>query len=113
LGHALGGGEDVAAQRIRVAQVVKKKFGRVESPEELVVDRERRYAEHVARDGFFAVAPQGVLDGGICDQIVGIGGIEAVGKSLPFSRVADVAAFAPDEIEDCPGLSRAAAAAVD
>ena len=80
--------------------VVGRHRGRVGAPEQLVADRQRRYAEYAARNGVVGVPAQRVLDLGAGDALRSIGETELGGQLGPFDRQIPQASVAPDETED-------------
>ncbi len=81
------------------------------APEQFAAHRERRHAEHAARDRLVGFAAQCVLDGAVGDPRFRIGNAEPIGEIDPLDRKVRQPAVAPDETEDLrdrvePGIAR-------
>ena len=88
----------VGLEELRVVEVVEQHRGRVDAPEQVVVDDEGRHAEHAGADrrvGILAELGLHALAGG---EHFGAGDAERVAQRLPL--VVRRAALGPDEVED-------------
>ena len=68
---------------LRVGHVIGHHAGGIEAPEQFAVDRERRHAEHAARNRAFAVRAQFVLDRLRRDQALGMSTAQFRAQRLP------------------------------
>src|SRR6185369_16860304 len=82
-----------------IGHVVGDHAGRIEAPEQLAVDRERRHAEHAERLRALAVRAQFVFDRLRRDYAIGVGNTQLRGQCVPPGGIVERPALAPDEME--------------
>jgi hypothetical protein len=93
------------SEKIRVGEVSSRKWQRVDTPEELATDDERRHPEDLMSDGFIRVGAQSGLCRGAVAVAIRLINAEIAAQPLPGCVLVGIMPLAPDVIHDAPNCA--------